>query len=124
MQRKLIVLALVAGASLFAADAARAQYLDSFLDAQRWSNLREHQQEQQKKAQQQHNRAPNAKPVTLAERQDAAKEAADRLSASEREIGDASFATVRRAPTAGSTRSCARGADPSGGAAHRSRAIS
>ena len=69
MQRKLIVLALVAGASLFAADAARAQYLDSFLDAQRWSNLREHQQEQQKKAQQQHNRAPNAKPVTLAERQ-------------------------------------------------------
>jgi hypothetical protein len=69
MQRKLIVLALVAGASLFAADAAHAQYLDSFLDAQRWSNLREHQQEQRKKAEQQQGRNQATKPVTLAERQ-------------------------------------------------------
>ena len=71
MPHKSLLLIGLAGASLFAADVAHAQYLDSYLDAQRWARLREHQQEQQKKAGQQKPRvrSESTKPVTLAERQ-------------------------------------------------------
>jgi hypothetical protein len=71
MKRHLL-LATMAGSSLFFSDAASAQWLDPTLDSQRWANLRKHQQEQAKKAAEQRKRggrADDAKPVTLAERQ-------------------------------------------------------
>lgn len=70
MKRHLL-LAAVAGSSLFLVDTAQAQWLEPHLDAQRWANLRKHQQEQAKKAaeQRKHGRAVDDKPVTLAERQ-------------------------------------------------------
>ncbi|WP_447930007.1 hypothetical protein [Sphingopyxis fribergensis] len=69
-----LLLAAIAGSSLFFADAASAQWLDPTLDSQRWANLRKHQQEQAKRAAEQRKRegrADDARPVTLAERQGA-----------------------------------------------------
>lgn len=70
MKRHLL-LAAMAGSSLFLADVAQAQWLDPTLDSQRWANLRKHQQEQAKKAAEQRKRGGgvDTKPVTLAERQ-------------------------------------------------------
>ncbi|HEY0595395.1 hypothetical protein [Sphingopyxis sp.] len=70
MKRHLLLAAL-AGSSLCLADAALAQWLEPQLDAQRWANLRKHQQEQAKKAAEQRKRggSVDSKPVTLAERQ-------------------------------------------------------
>ncbi|MCW4460591.1 hypothetical protein OK349_02650 [Sphingomonas sp. BT-65] len=57
---------------LFAGPApAQAQWLDSHLEAQRWNNLRKHQQRQRQRAQQKHRRGQQSSRVTLAERQSA-----------------------------------------------------
>lgn len=70
MKRHLL-LAAMAGSSLFLVDVAQAQWLEPHLDSQRWANLRKHQQEQARKAAEQRKRngAVDTKPVTLAERQ-------------------------------------------------------
>ena len=61
------------GSSLVLADAAYAQWLNPTLDAQRWNNLRQHQQRQREKAAEPKRQAPPAartvQPLTLAERQ-------------------------------------------------------
>ncbi|HEY0622209.1 hypothetical protein [Sphingomonas sp.] len=48
---------------------AAAQWLNPTLDAQRWDNLRKHQQRQRQRAQQKHRQGQQSARVTLAERQ-------------------------------------------------------
>lgn len=45
------------------------QWLNPTLDAQRWDNLRKHQQRQRQRAQQKHRQGQQSSRVTLAERQ-------------------------------------------------------
>lgn len=72
MVKNKLTVAMIAGASLFIADAASAQWLNSTLDAQRADNLRKHQQRQaQKAAEKQKQPQPKAttpRPLTRAER--------------------------------------------------------
>jgi len=62
---------LLAGSSLFLTSPAQAQYLDSYLDAQRWGNLREHQQDQRSRTteQQQRTSPDGTRSVSASERQ-------------------------------------------------------
>ncbi len=75
MKRQLLTASL-AGMALCVTDVAYAQWLGPHLDAQRWNNVRKHQQKQRAQAAERHkaeNRAAtaNARPLTLAERQTA-----------------------------------------------------
>jgi len=67
------LMAIAAGSAIFLADAAQAQWLGPYLDAQRWSNLREHQQRQSAKANTRNQaKTPatrSSRPLTMAERQ-------------------------------------------------------
>lgn len=63
-------LAIGAAVMLFAGSVpAQAQWLNPTLDAQRWDNLRKHQQRQRQRAQQKHRQGQPSARVTLAERQ-------------------------------------------------------
>lgn len=63
-------LAICAAALLFTGPApAQAQWLNPTLDAQRWDNLRKHQQRQRQRAQQKHKATRPAGRVSQAERQ-------------------------------------------------------
>lgn len=66
------LLASCAALMLFAGPApVQAQWLNPTLDAQRWDNLRKHQQRQRQRAQQKHKQGQQSSRVTLAERQSA-----------------------------------------------------
>lgn len=73
MLKNKVLMAALAGSSLFLADASYAQWLNPTLDAQRMDNLRKHQQRQRAKAAAQQNQAQPAvqaaRPLTRAERQ-------------------------------------------------------
>jgi hypothetical protein len=58
-----------AGALLATPQPGLAQWLNPTLDAQRWDNLRKHQQRQRQRAQQKHRQGQPSARVTLAERQ-------------------------------------------------------
>lgn len=73
MLKNKVMMAALAGSSLFLADAAHAQWLGPTLDAQRMDNLRKHQQRQRAKAAGQQTQAQpterTARTLTRAERQ-------------------------------------------------------
>jgi hypothetical protein len=64
-----LLAACAAGALLATSQPAPAQWLNPALDAQRWDNLRKHQQRQRQRAQQKHKQGQQSSRVTLAERQ-------------------------------------------------------
>ncbi len=72
MIRDKFLVTVLAGSSLFIAEGAFAQWLNPTLDAQRWDNLRRHQQQQARQAADGNNQArPAAEtspPLTRAER--------------------------------------------------------
>lgn len=73
MAKYKVLMTVLTGLSLFIAAEASAQWLNPTLDAQRWDNLRKHQQRQAKQAADGKKQAPpatsTAPPLTRAERQ-------------------------------------------------------